>query len=351
MDNKPPILVFVLYDSITNSVFEGQVLAPLQKMHQENPVLKIILISFEYTAPPLPSNHEWLEIVIMRKYRFLMNISLWPSIRQLHTYLRRCKPYTLIARGPLATIISKRAVINTLCTQLTIQVRGLLAAEYEFTHRHNKGSRKYLDYYRIYQYRCIEKEAYQENKLLCKVHLEAVSKELLAYVRQEYKSTLPSSVATYDIPPKISSATLKVWRKEIRQTLMLGENDYVYCYNGSAKAWQCPDLTIKFFYQEWIKNKTVKFLILTQEPHLFRRFIESYSIEHNAYRIMTIKHQYIYNYLAACDAGILLREKHIVNWTSRPTKALEYAAVGLTIIHNNTVAMIKDFPTALEKQL
>jgi len=35
---------------------------------------------------------------------------------------------------------------------------------------------------------------------------------------------------------------------------------------------------------------------------------------------------------------MLFREQTIVNWTSRPTKLLEYQAVGLEVVHNNTVA-------------
>jgi hypothetical protein len=50
----------------------------------------------------------------------------------------------------------------------------------------------------------------------------------------------------------------------------------------------------------------------------------------------------IYHYLAAADIGIIFRKPHIINWISRPTKILEYQAVGLKIIHNNTVAMLAD---------
>ena len=59
-----------------------------------------------------------------------------------------------------------------------------------------------------------------------------------------------------------------------------------------------------------------------------------------SYHITTISHADIYRYLAAADAGIVLRESHPINWVSRPTKILEYQAAGLAIVHNNTIGYI-----------
>jgi len=50
----------------------------------------------------------------------------------------------------------------------------------------------------------------------------------------------------------------------------------------------------------------------------------------------------LYVYLAAADYGLLFRHKDIINWVSRPTKMLEYQAVGLKIIHNNTIEWLSE---------
>jgi hypothetical protein len=37
---------------------------------------------------------------------------------------------------------------------------------------------------------------------------------------------------------------------------------------------------------------------------------------------------------------MIMREANIVNWTSRPIKAIEYLKAGLEIIHNGTIQWI-----------
>ena len=67
-----------------------------------------------------------------------------------------------------------------------------------------------------------------------------------------------------------------------------------------------------------------------------------YYINKQNYIIKTVAYSEIYKYLSAADYGIIFREINVLNWISRPTKALEYEAVGLKIIHNNTVKWLVD---------
>lgn len=115
---------------------------------------------------------------------------------------------------------------------------------------------------------------------------------------------------------------------------------HVYCYNGSGKTWQCPQESILFFKQELEKNKNVFLLILSQDKEIFNHFVSHHQLPQHSYHIMHVPHHEVIHYLSACDTGILLRKPHLVNWVSRPTKALEYQAAGLTIVHNNTVAWL-----------
>ncbi len=85
--------------------------------------------------------------------------------------------------------------------------------------------------------------------------------------------------------------------------------------------------------------------MLTQDTDYFAALCVKHVLPSHSYHIIFVPHHEIYHYLAAADAGIIFREAHIINWVSRPTKILEYQAVGLKIIHNNTVAMLADHTT------
>ena len=81
-------------------------------------------------------------------------------------------------------------------------------------------------------------------------------------------------------------------------------------------------------------------LILSQDKETFKVLLKD--VSQNNYKIISVPHVEVKKYLAACNYGLLFREKHIVNWVSRPTKALEYQAAKLEIIHNKTVNYISD---------
>ena len=145
------------------------------------------------------------------------------------------------------------------------------------------------------------------------------------------------TIALDDIPQSCSQEEKMVWRKNIRKQLGIKENAYVYCYNGSAKPWQCPYDIVQFFSEKLRNNPDTFLLIVSQDTDNFLSILKNNHIANKYYRVLHIPYDHIYWYLAAADAGLLFREPHIINWVSRPTKALEYRAVGLTIIHNNTV--------------
>ena len=149
-------------------------------------------------------------------------------------------------------------------------------------------------------------------------------------------------IALGDIPQRCSQEEKMVWRKKIRKQLGIKKNAYVYCYNGSAKPWQCPDDIVQFFSEKLRNNTNTFLLILSQDTDRFLSILKKNHVADRYYRVLHIPHDHIYWYLAAADSGLLFREPHIINWVSRPTKALEYHAVGLTVIHNNTVAYLLD---------
>lgn len=332
--------IFVTYDGIENSVFQGQVLTPLLKQAEAHPVH---LVSFERAAPStefLKKTH--LKLYLFKRLPFLGTLSMLHSIYQLKKLLRQYDAYELTARGPLAAYVCLGALDARRCRSLTIQARGLLAEEYAYTHSSNRTPlHRWWHTWRAQALKKIEHTVYGRKEYPVPTAIEVVSPALGEYLRSTYGTRQEFiQIARNDIPPLITPTQKISWRKEIRQLLDIDEHAVVYCYNGSVKAWQCPEMTVTFFKQEWEKNRNSVLLLLTQDQEPFIQLLAASSLPASSYRLLTVEHHQIYRYLAASDAGIIFRTASVINWVSRPTKALEYSAVGLAIVHNNTVAML-----------
>lgn len=343
--NAPETLIFVLYDGIDNSVFDGQVIEPLLKHKRQFPQKKIILISFERTAPSAERIQKkipaGITFIVLKKFPFFGTITLLPALLQLKKAIHTHTNYCLIARGPLAGYLCLKAIRFADCTQLTIQARGLLVEEYLYTHTATTPLKKLWHKWRAQLYHTIERAAFAPQCTVVPVVIEAVSNALKEYLIQKYNCTANAiTIAHHDLPPAFDATTIAQWRTATRTELCIAHNAYVYCYNGSVKPWQCPEQTIEFFKKELASNKNSFLLVLTMDTQQFKQLCIKHKLNAQHYTILCVKHNDIYRYLAACDVGTVFREKSILNWISRPTKILEYKAVGLTIAHNNTVAML-----------
>ncbi len=344
--NAPYIMV--IYDGIENSVFQGQVVQPLIKYRAEHPEQPMLLISFERQHKALFTNitaqlhAHTISLIILKKYPLISRLPLLLAYRQLKKVLAPLNAYTLLARGPLAGYVCLRVYNTTRCTQLTIQARGLLAEEYAFSTKHIMGLARWYRAYKIGLFKKIETVVYTSTTCNT-LEIQAVSSALKEHLIQTYGSSASRiTIADHDIPLIISLAQKLQWRAAVRSTLGIANSTHVYCYNGSAKAWQCPHETVAYFAQQHAQNPDAILLILTQDVEKFKQIVEQQRLPEHTYRIMHIQHEQIYSYLAACDTGIIIREQNSINWTSRPTKILEYQAVGLAIAHNNTIGYLQE---------
>lgn len=333
----------IIYDGIENSVFAGQVLAPLvQKLHN-HPEDRGLIISFEKSKPSLASITAYTNIdcIVLRKIRFFGSLSMYYAAYQLRKVLSQYTIASIVVRGPLAACILAYTNQTVPCI---VQARGLAAQEYAYAHDENQSwFIKKVHQFRTYQYEAIERYVYGSYAQQAPIMIRAVSESLRAYIIATF-GTPPAkiTVEAADIPKTIPSNMLQTWRSSLRTALHITEVQYVYVYNGSAKAWQCPQETVAYFAEQYAQNHQAFLLILTQDTAPFITLCTQYRLPQNAYHIMHVQHNEIYRYLAVADAGIIFRKPHIINWVSRPTKILEYQAVGLKIIHNNTVAMLQE---------
>jgi len=339
MKQKKETLIFVLYDGIKNSVFEGQVLAPLLKKENKN----IAIISFEY-KPISRDPEEHLKIITLKKYPFLGKFVLISAIAQLKKVLKKYDNYAVIARGPIAGYICAKAINFNACSSFTIQARGLIAQEYQYAHKDHKNILlRFIHKIRYHQYKALEATAYKQNTALPNTTIEAVSNALKTYIVAQFGVNEKNiTIAKHDIPQTIDKNLITHWRHKIRTQLQIPFTHTVYCYNGSVKPWQCPDKVIDFFENKLKKDENSFLLILTQDKNQFEKILKQSTIDQKNYVLKTVAHTDIYKYLAACDCGIIFRENNIINWVSRPTKILEYQSVGLKIIHNNTIEILQD---------
>jgi len=341
--------IFVIHDGIENSVFPGQVLQPLRNKLSRNPELKIILISFESTQTPLENLNlpDRLRLIILKKNIFLGRLSLYPAIWQLKKVFQKHRNFTVTARGPIAGYVCLKALKPCPARSLMVQARGLLEQEYAFAHPKTKNILKNLAHaLRTLQYKNVEKKVYGKKN----IQIEAVSPALSTFLQNEFGAKSQQiTIAQKDIPKKIQPAQIALWKKEIRKKLNIPTHSCTYCFNGSVKPWQCPQKVISFFKQKLAEKPNVFLLVLTQQKKEFEQLLNKNNISEKNYVVLTVTHKEIYKYLAACDIGLIFREPHVVNWVSRPTKILEYQAVGLEVIHNGTVQWITDTPLKSHK--
>ncbi len=338
-------LIFIIYDGIENSVFQSQVLQPLITQLQECQEIVVTLISYErkkFSHEQLQKiipTHDRFHVIIRYRLPFMIPGSLWLAAYQLNKILRTQKSDTVMARGPMAGLIAQRATQFLKETpNLKVQARGLCAEEYRYAHEKSSYLCKAWHWFRYQQFKKLERNAYANKD---KITIEAVSPALKDYLIKEFGADASHiSIASRDIPQIINKEHVGQWRKQARHELNIPNDAFVYCYSGSHKPWQCVTESIAYVVQQYQKDPKSFLLVLSQDQKKFEAELTINILPATSYRILSVHPEKLFYYLAAADAGLLFRDKDIVNWVSRPTKMLEYLAVGIGVIHNDTVAWL-----------
>lgn len=344
-------IIFVIYDSIKNSVFSSQVLHPFLNELNSNQFIQGTLITFENdkiteeTLNKIIPKHPKLKTEVFYKKRVLGPFNLILDTYKLIKLFKRINPDSIIARGPFSGLIALIALkILKQNTYIKIQARGLCAEERTFSNKFEKhGIIKKIKEKLIFRYlKTIEKLAFGNIWNVNNINIEVVSSALGKFLEKEYK-TNPKIIilAEKDIPEKLPLTQINTWRNQIRKELDIPTHAIVYCYSGSAKPWQCSKESIEFFQKRYKENKNSFLLILTTDIKKFNNEISQYNIDKSNFKVLNVNPQDIYKYLSAADVGLLFRHNDIINWVSRPTKMLEYQSVGLKIEHNNTIQVLE----------
>src|SRR5439155_8879541 len=110
---------------------------------------------------------------------------------------------------------------------------------------------------RAWQYATLESVIFgTAHRYYKNVVIEAVSPALKDYlISQYYVNEEHITIVAANIPASISAVKRQQWRSAVRAYLNISENTHIYCYNGSGKAWQCPEESVVLFKQELEKNQ------------------------------------------------------------------------------------------------
>lgn len=333
-------LIFLLYDSITNSVFESQVLEPLVQ-HKKKHGIDVRIITYEQKQLPahlLKKIRQLdIELYIIKRGPFICKELLYKEINQCANLLERYPQLEIKARGPIAGYIALQSLAQLHDATLTIQARGLLAEEYGYVYQDRAFPFNLLVAIRKLCYLSIEQYVYKTKHP--RVMIESVSQALKDYLVEKFHGDKQKiEIAHEDLPNKISPEMRLKNKISLRKLFTIAQDAYVYVYCGSAKKWQCPEKMLSFFVQEYHNNPNAFLLIISQDIKTFEQLIQTVNIPKTNYTILALEHTEVIDHLCMADCGLLFRQPHIINWVSRPTKLLEYQAVGLKLVHNDTIA-------------
>jgi hypothetical protein len=108
-----------------------------------------------------------------------------------------------------------------------------------------------------------------------------------------------------------------------------------FVYAGSLYSWQCFEKTLAL-YKEIEKQNSKAFLtILTKEKEEAEKQLKHFNIKN--YKVLYVQLQDLDSELSKHKYGFILREDHIINNVSTPTKMNTYLSVGLIPIYTNVI--------------
>lgn len=352
-------LLVVVYDGIQNSVFESLVLDPAKKRVQAGQYAHVDILSFEVNTAEASKRARLLSvpgvsILVAKKLPFIGKTTLFFQAPTLAKQLSTGWYEAVIARGPLAGFIVKIALswfmgapqISALAT-VTVQARGLAAEEARLAfdiELPDSFFRKMLFSLRIKRLRAIEESVYNAHKWPRDVCITAVSTALRTYLIEKFSAVSETVIVDdFDRIPMADKALVSAWRHELRNFLKIPQDAIVYGYSGSYKYWQCAEETVAFIARKIQEDPRVYGIILSTDLVPFQSLISTAPTDKRRFLVRYVAPKDILQWLSLCDYGVILRYQDVVNWVARPTKALEYLAVGLSIIHNNTIKWLIDY--------
>ncbi|MCB0837630.1 MAG: hypothetical protein KDD99_13255 [Bacteroidetes bacterium] len=134
-------------------------------------------------------------------------------------------------------------------------------------------------------------------------------------------------------------------REKIRTSYGYQKNDIVLVYAGSSAGWQSFQMLDRFLISAMEKQPFVHVLFLAK---IDLTQLQAYAQFPDRIRKDWVSHQEIFQTLAMCDYGILIRENTVTNQVAAPTKFGEYLSAGLKILITPELGDYSDFAEKYE---
>ena len=119
-----------------------------------------------------------------------------------------------------------------------------------------------------------------------------------------------------------------------------------FVYAGGLDKWQCIETTLEIYKKIEDKYPKASITLLTKQSEEASKLLEKFSIKNGAIKFVSLDS--LDNELSQYKYGFLIRENHIVNNVSTPTKMNSYLANGIIPIYTDVIA---DFKSNLKSNL
>jgi len=199
--------------------------------------------------------------------------------------------------------------------RIMIWFQGILAEEYRMLHNDNLKSKLVSFAFNRCEYYVL-KDAFFSF---------FVSKAMISFFEQKHHIQLG-----------LNQVVVPCYNKRLNQALFLREKiPFSFVYAGTLFAWQCFEETVALYKEIERLQPQAKFYIYTREQEEALAILKKYEI--NRYELLFVPLAELDRELSQYEYGFLIREKHIVNTVSTPTKMNSYLAVGLIPIYTNVI--------------
>lgn len=245
------------------------------------------------------------------------------SIKKAFLSIPNVNQYVVHVRAEFTGYLVQKAIRRLGCVnKIVIDFRAVVLEElrYKLSSSSVRGLRKMLILLQKKYWKRFYNSFFSARD--CNLVISSVSSAINEYIRERY----PQCPYPLTVHPNIAGIQFvysEVERARVRQELGIPEDALVaICATGSNAIWQKDGETIETLIKRGVtvinlsNNKLdIKGCITTKIP-----FAQMPA------------------YLSAADMAVLWREHDFINWSASPSKLSEFAAMGLYIIHNKSIA-------------
>ncbi len=320
-------IYYLAYYGSKEPVIESQVLVPLRKLKERGIETHLIFLEnigdwFRrpfVSLPRIPRNFLFLNT-------FLVGLLLLKPLLNGEGVIIHARGL----QGATCVLPLKKLFKNI---RVICDIRGLEAAEYEYRIRETRETlSSFQQCWQSHLEKGTRSVVQKADALFC------VSREMKTYFLNQNPSAdaskweyIPCSV---DVGSFSKSLAL---RGEKRKQLKIDAR-LVFLYAGSMNAWQLPEKTVQLFRFIQSLQPNAYFLGLTNDGKVLSDLLLKSGVRPQDFMVQFVPHHDIANYMVCGDVGFLLRDKHILNFYSCPTKFGEYLASGLHIFTTPAIA-------------